>query len=234
MLGTSDHWPIVLKCESIGYEVRNFFPHVKWHAFKGMLALLQDFWIKGQMITSVDEWYIDYTRFLAALNNRITVWKEKEKYRPSLPPVIIDKLKKLRRIGNKYYRERMSGCQNEETRVLLRVMNREVRREISLYKSCCWLSFLGTIREKSDRPEKAFWSHLSRVYKSKSVSFSKLDSGQSLISNKKEIVDILYLYYENQFKITETDKDDPNDAKIEEEYRILLNELRISKRKNLK
>ena len=125
----------------------------------------------------------------------------------------------------------MSGCQNEETRVLLRVMNREVRREISLYKSCCWQSFLGTIREKSDRPQRAFWSHLSRVYKPKSVSFSKLDSAESLISNKKEIVDTLYSYYENQFKITETDKDDPNDAKIEEEYRILLNELRISKEK---
>ena len=29
LLGTSDHWPIVLKCESIGYEVRNFSPHIK-------------------------------------------------------------------------------------------------------------------------------------------------------------------------------------------------------------
>ena len=36
----------------------------------------------------------------------------------------------------------MGDCQIEETRVLLRAMNREVRREIASYKSCCWQSFL--------------------------------------------------------------------------------------------
>ena len=92
-----------------------------------------------------------------------------EKKRPSLPPLIIGKLKKLRRIRNKYYRERKRGCQNEETRVLLRVINREVRREIAIHKSSCWQSFFSTIREKSDRPEKAFWSQFSRVYKPKSL-----------------------------------------------------------------
>ena len=29
LFGTSDHWPIVVTCENIGYETRNFFPHVK-------------------------------------------------------------------------------------------------------------------------------------------------------------------------------------------------------------
>ena len=108
------------------------------------------------------------------------------------------------------------------------MMNREVRRKITTYKSCYWQSFLATIREKSDRPKKAFWAHLSRVYKSKSLPCSKLDSGHSLISKKKEIVDALFSYYENQFKITETDEDGPYDAKIEEEYRVLLKELSIS------
>ena len=133
----SDHWPIVMTCESIGYEIRNFFPSVRWHIFEGMLALLQDFWIKEQTITSANEWYNNYTRFLVALKNRVTVWKKKEKYRPSRPPLIIDKLKKLRRIKNKYYRERKRGCQNEEIRVLLRAINREVRREIAIHKSSC-------------------------------------------------------------------------------------------------
>ena len=161
----TSHWPIVMTCESIGHEIRNFFPCVRWHIFEGMLAL-QDFWIKEQTITSSNEWYNNYTRFLVALKNRVTVWKKKEKYRPSLPPLIIDKLKKLRRIRNKHYRERKRSCQNEETRVLLRVINREVRREIAIHKSSCWQSFLSATREKSDRPEKAFWSHLSRVYRS--------------------------------------------------------------------
>ena len=137
LFGTSDHWPTVLTCESIGHEIRNFFPRVRWYILEGMLAFLQDFWIKEQTITSANEWYNNYTRFLVALKNRVTAWKKKEKYRPSLSPLIIDKLKKLRGIRNKYYRERKRGCQNEGTRVLLKVMNREVRREIAIHKSSC-------------------------------------------------------------------------------------------------
>ena len=106
LFGTSDHWPIGMICESIGYEIRNFFPRVRWHIFEELLALLQDFWIKEQTITSVNEWYNNYTRFLVALKNRVTVWKKKEKYRPSLPSLIIDKLKKLRRIRNTTERKR--------------------------------------------------------------------------------------------------------------------------------
>ena len=227
LFGTSDHWPIVMTYESIGYEIRNFFPRVRWHIFEGMLALFQNFWIKEQTITSENEWYNNYTRFLVALKNRVTVCKKKEKYRPSLPSLIIDKLRKLRRIRNKYYRERKRGCQNEETRVLLRVLNREVRSEIAMHKSSCWQPFLSTMREKSDQPEKAFWSHLSRVYKSKSLPLSKLDDRESVLSDKKEIVDTLFSYYENQFKKTVIKTDDPNDMGIEE-YGILLKELSIS------
>ena len=108
------------------------------------------------------------------------------------------------------------------------MINREVRREIAIHKSSCWQSFLSTIREKSDQSEKAFWSHLSRVYKSKSLPFSKLDDGQSALSDKKEIVDTLFSYYENQFKKTVIKTDNPNDMGIEEEYGILLKELSIS------
>ena len=108
------------------------------------------------------------------------------------------------------------------------MINREVRREIAIHKSSCWQSFLSTIREKSDRLEKAFWSHLSRVYKSKSLPFSKLDDGQSVLSDKKETVDTLFSYYKNQFKKTVIKTDDPNDMGIEEEHGILLKELSIS------
>ncbi|CAF3220284.1 unnamed protein product [Rotaria sp. Silwood2] len=122
----------------------------------------------------------------------------------------------------------MSGSLNEEIRVLLRVMTREVKTEIGKYKSNRWQSFLSTIQEKYDRLEKAFWSHLSRVYKPKSLPFSKLDSGEEIVSGKHEIVDELYRFYEEQFKTTETNHADPDDLEIEQEYNTLLNNLRSS------
>ena len=60
------------------------------------------------------------------------------------------------------------------------------------------------------------------------VPFSKLDDGQSVLSDKKEVVDTLFSYYENQFEKTIIKTDDSNDMRIEEKHGILLKELSIS------
>ncbi len=102
-VGTSDHWPLVLSCESISFDMKSTFAHTNWKAFEAMLALLQTFWIEEQKRTNLNEWYCQYVRFIAAIKNRVTKWKQKEKYRPTLPHHIIEKLKKLIKIRNKYY-----------------------------------------------------------------------------------------------------------------------------------
>ncbi len=43
---------------------------------------------------SIDKWYKQYIRFVVALNKRVAVWKETEKYRPTLPNSIIEKTKR--------------------------------------------------------------------------------------------------------------------------------------------
>ncbi len=42
-------------------------------------------------------------RFLAGVKSRLTKWKQKEKYKAPLPGYIIEKLKEVRKIRNKYY-----------------------------------------------------------------------------------------------------------------------------------
>ncbi len=134
--GTSDHWPIILTCESVGFDKNKMFPRVHWKAYEAILTLLQGFWINEQdRRMPADEWYVNYVRFLSPLKNRLTEWKEKERYRPALPPYLIQKLKEIKRVRNKYYRERNMYNTNENTRVLLRVLTREVRTEIAKYKS---------------------------------------------------------------------------------------------------
>ncbi|CAF2106824.1 unnamed protein product [Rotaria magnacalcarata] len=96
-MGTSDHWPLLITCENVGFDKNKMFPHVNWKAYEAILTLLQDFWTNEQNRgMQADEWYMNYVRFLAALKVRLTQWKEKEKFRPSLPPYLIQKLKELK------------------------------------------------------------------------------------------------------------------------------------------
>ena len=83
--GTSDHWSVMITCENVCFNKNKMFPLVNWKAFEAILALFQDFWLKQQSIEmQADEWYMNYVCFLGALKNRLTKWKEKEKFRPGI------------------------------------------------------------------------------------------------------------------------------------------------------
>jgi uncharacterized protein YfbU (UPF0304 family) len=96
----------------VGFYKNKNFPHVYWKAYGAILTLLQEFWMKEQNRgMQVDERYVNYVRFLAALKTRLTEWKEKEKFRPALPPYLILKLKEVRQVRNKYYRKKKYAIQ---------------------------------------------------------------------------------------------------------------------------
>ncbi|CAF3104235.1 unnamed protein product [Rotaria socialis] len=204
------------------------FPHVNWKAYEAILTLLQDFWTNEQNRgMQADEWYMNYVRFLAALKVRLTQWKEKESFRPSLPSYFIQKVKEAKRIRNKYYCEKTIFNTNEETRVLLRVLSREVKIEIAKYKSRKWQELLSKIQETHDNTNRVFWLCLSRIYKHKSLPFSKLDTGKTVLAKENEISDELYRCYSEQFKAQKADMSDPHENQIETEYLKLINKLPI-------
>ncbi|CAF1411737.1 unnamed protein product, partial [Adineta steineri] len=97
IFGTSDHWPAVVTTHNIGFLTNKFFPQVNWNIFQVLLVLVEDFWINKQKLQTPDQWYENYIRFLAALKNRLTTWREIEKYRPALPDVIVKELQQIRR-----------------------------------------------------------------------------------------------------------------------------------------
>ena len=133
----------------MGIDKNKMFPYIHWKAYETIFALLQEFWLKQQNVgMTADEWYLNYVRFLAVLKNRLTTWKAKEKYRSALPPPYpIQRLKEVKRVRNKYYHEKRLCNINEETRVLLHVLTREVNVEISKYKSSKWQEFLSKVQE---------------------------------------------------------------------------------------
>ena len=228
--GTSDHWPMVLSSQSIGFTSNDFFPHTDWTIYQTVLVLLEDFWSNEQKKDTIDHWYQCYVRFLAALKCRLTRWKEREKYRPSLPIFIIVRLREVRQVRNKYYRERnLAGIGNEDLRVLLRNMTREVRKEIYNYRTSRWSSFLSSIQGGHDKKENSFWSHLSKIYKPRTLPFSKLSVGTNTISDGQEITNELYKHYKDLAKAPDIDPLNPHDIEIETEYRKLQNLLNVSK-----
>ena len=227
-VGTSDHWPIVLSCENISFDTISKFPVTNWRAFEAILVLLQTFWQEEQKRSNVDEWYKQYIRFIAAVKNRVTHWKEREKYRPALPSSIIEKLKEIRKVRNKYYHLRQKGVWCEERRISLRVMSREAKIEIGKYKTARWQSFLSNIQETHDNTDRAFWTHLSRIYKTRSPPFYKLNTGKELLSSHQEISDELSRYYTEQFKAPVVDYSDAHDVKIDTEYNELLTKLEMN------
>jgi len=183
--GTSDHWPIIYTSDYINFPTHSHFPITNWKEFEILIIMLQNFWIKLQDSTPLDEWYNLYISFLGATKDRVTTWKSKEKFRPSLPMHIQEKLKALKVIRNNYYRKRRYDVDSEPKRVLLRTFNREVQAEISEYRSNRWSQFLEKIQEsKNTNKEKIFWSHLGRIYKQKTLLFEMLKKNDKVRSTR--------------------------------------------------
>jgi hypothetical protein len=123
--GTSDHWPLIYKSELLLFETSNVFPILNWNIYELFLCLVQDYWLRQIECNDSIDWYKDYIRFLAALKNRLTSWKNKEKWKPALPQEILDKLSEMRKVKNRFQRHHY-----EEDRILLRHKTRDIRHEI--------------------------------------------------------------------------------------------------------
>ncbi|CAF4697771.1 unnamed protein product, partial [Rotaria magnacalcarata] len=90
---------------------------------------------------------------------------------------------------------------------------------------------LPNIQTSYDKSDKAFWTHLSRIYKSRTLPFYKLSDGTKIISTQQEITNELYQYYSEQFKASALDCSNEHVVQIDSEYKELLNKLAISRDK---
>ena len=129
------------------------------------------------------------------------------------------------------YGQEKIGDTCEETRVLLRVLTREVKIDIARYKSSKCQEFLSKIQETYDNTERAFWLHFSRLCKHRSLPLSKLNTDKEILTKENEITDELYRYYEELFKVQNIDMSNPHDVQIETEYLELMSKLVLSNEK---
>ena len=219
--GTSDHRPLVYQSRTTLVKTTNLFPVTQWKLYELLLCLLQEFWIKQLELQPALDWYKSYIRFLTALKARLTSWHCSEKWRPTLPSEILDKLKNLRKIRNRFRHNHY-----EEDRIILRLKTREIQREISEYKSGRWNEFLSKIQQNRERSENMFWKQLSTIYKPSSPPFNKLLVKNRLITEPKEIVEELQKYYEHLLSAPTINPTDPHDEQIVKEYEEILGKLK--------
>ena len=230
LFGTSDHWPIVTSVRDLGFTSTGSFPHFDTSSYQIILVLLEQFWVNLTEIVTHNEWYQLYIRFLAALKGRLTSWKSKEKYRPSLPTSIVNQIRKVRQIRNRYYRQRKNtGIGDEELRTILRSMAGDVRRDIYKYRTERWSSFLTSIQSSARDSNKVFWTHLSTIYRPRSPTLSKLLVKNVIISNEVEIVDHLQKYFVEESQSPYVDLNNDHDQSIIKEYEEILNTLETTK-----
>ena len=90
-----------------------------------------------------------------------------------------------------------------------------------------WQEFLAKVQVTHDNTDRAFWSYLSRVYKSKSLPFRKLRTNKTILTKDNEISDELYRFYSDQFKEQSADTSNPHEVQIETECVELMNRLAI-------
>jgi hypothetical protein len=224
--GTSDHWPLVYKSERILFKSTNNFPVVKWKIFELLLCLFQEYWLKQLEYEDSTDWYREYTRFLAALKNRLTTWRNKEKWKPALPQEVLEKLRKIKTIRNRFHHNHY-----EEDRILLRQMTREIRKEINEYRSTRWNNFLLSIQENQEKSSTTFWKFLSRIYRPSALPFNKLNVKNKQLISQNEIASELYEHYKNLFSPPLVDTTDPHDAQVVSEYNEIIKELSMCDKK---
>jgi len=222
--GTSDHRPLIYKSEHINFQATLKFASTNWRFFETILCLVQEYWSKQLEYMTTIQWYKEYIRFLAALKNRLTIWYEKEKWKPALPTSIREKLKQVREIRNRYYRSRQ-----EEDRVCLRVGSREVKREINKYRANRWRDFLTSIQNSHGRSNTTFWKHLSKIYRPQTLPFTKLSVGAQVITSHRGITNRLSEYFSNLFVAPVVDSSNEFDNQIDSEYKEILEQLNQSK-----
>ncbi|CAF4078116.1 unnamed protein product, partial [Rotaria magnacalcarata] len=147
-------------------------------------SIIEEFWINEQNRgMEAGEWYMNYVRFLAALKVRLTQWKEKEKFRPSLPSYLIQKLKEAKRIRNKYYREKTIFNINEETRVLLQQFKAQNADMSDPHENQIETEYLELMNKLQILNEKIENMNLTEIEKHILKLKSKKSSGFDAVSN---------------------------------------------------
>mgnify|MGYP001151580594 FL=1 len=225
-IGSSDHWPLLYKSELLLIDNTNKFPVTDWKTYELFLCLVQEFWSNQLYLNEALNWYKMYIRFLAALKNKLTSWKDKEKWRPALPQEILSKLKDLRKTKNRFQHQH-----REEDRIELRQKERIVRNEIGEYRSNKWNEFLTTIQNNHQKASTIFWKNVSRIYKPSTVPFNKLVSNATLVTSQKDITNALAEHYKNLYSPPKIDPEDERDTCITEEYNTIFKEISASKEK---
>ncbi|CAF1167063.1 unnamed protein product, partial [Didymodactylos carnosus] len=124
---------------------------------------------------------------------RCTSYHRTSKYRPSLPPYLIQALKHRRNIVHLY-----QSIKSPDTKQLLQQMNRFIKHEVKMIKRAQWQKFCLALEPKNTYK---FWNCTKRLFRKRTPPIKGfLTDNQQIITEANTMVNHAHKHYSNSFK----------------------------------
>jgi hypothetical protein len=186
--GTSDHWPILFQSPRV-IDDTLLFRQTNWALFNFFLSAIFQYWNSLVYNLDTESFFTLFSSFLNALQDRCSVYKTIDKFRPPWPANLV----LLARTVNKYRRA-----------------FRRSRNDFNLKRFKAWKEIFDNEREtyiQKRRETKIAWlSEGNNIWKSAkpifrpfTPPFRGLSTSSGKITDHKIIVDTLANYYERHF-----------------------------------
>ena len=134
---TSDHFPIISTI-SMKFSNQRFGKNVHWKVFSLFSEFTFSFWEEKWNLSSLDNTYGDYIRFLSLLSTRCTTFFDMNAYRSAIPAELRSFLSFIRALS---FRQARSKCPvlKKEVLCLRRIAKNELNRFFSSQLDRCLL-----------------------------------------------------------------------------------------------
>lgn len=185
---TSDHWPILFQ-SSIIIEKCVSFRETNWNLFSSFLIAAFQYWNALVYNFDAESFFNLFSTFLHALQDRCSIYKSINNYRPPWPPALV----LLAKTVNKYrraYRRSRSPAQLQRFLVWKEFFNMERATYLQSRRDekIAWLSEGNNV-----------WKYAKPFFRPYSPPFKGLKTQNGKITDPQKIVDILADYYEVHF-----------------------------------
>jgi hypothetical protein len=190
----SDHRPVVWYAPFKLFSTHNKQPvkRTYWTVFELFLTYTSPFW--NTLSTSTTEmpvFFSLYERFLSLCTARLTFVSLGKAYKPSLPPHLIDLIKRKRHCLNLFRKSRHPYFANT-----LREYARIIRRELFTHKRESWRNYCQTLNPLDT---KSFWRKAKRHFSSRSSPIEAFSINNDIVSLPSVMCALAKDFYEEQF-----------------------------------
>ena len=182
----SDHFPILAEFNTININnPQQYIQKVNWNLYTSILSILNTELDHDRQQSNLHpfEWFQFFQEFISALKLRATTWHKIAKRRPTITEALRIMIKHKHYLQNRFRRTK-----TEEDRLSLRSWHKVIQQELKQHRANCWNQFIDKVA--SPKPS-SFWNTIKTLNSKRSVEFSAITEGNSILKKPNEILFLL-------------------------------------------